>query len=204
MANNHNLSNVVRFEFVRTIRKKSFWIAALGLPLLLLGIVGLVYASDKAASKQADNQKNAKFSLEYTDHSGLINQKYAVALKARSIANETTGISDVKQGRVDAYAIYPQDPSKEAIQVYGKNINFFANNQYGAVASELLKSSLSSRIKDPEAVAILQTTPNITTTAYEKGHIPGAVAFNWRNELQDDVRRDFVDKEKFEALRKGD
>ncbi|PRX47427.1 thiosulfate sulfurtransferase [Prauserella shujinwangii] len=38
------------------------------------------------------------------------------------------------------------------------------------------------------------------TTAYDGGHIPGAVKIDWKNELQDPVRRDFVDKAGFEAL----
>ncbi len=38
------------------------------------------------------------------------------------------------------------------------------------------------------------------TTAYEGGHIPGAVRIDWRTELQDPVRRDFVDKTGFEKL----
>ncbi|WP_026455485.1 sulfurtransferase [Saccharomonospora iraqiensis] len=38
------------------------------------------------------------------------------------------------------------------------------------------------------------------TTAYEGGHIPGAVRIDWRTELQDPVRRDFVDKAGFERL----
>jgi len=43
------------------------------------------------------------------------------------------------------------------------------------------------------------------TTAYDGGHIPGAVKIDWKTELQDPVRRDFVNKEQFEALlsRKG-
>jgi thiosulfate/3-mercaptopyruvate sulfurtransferase len=43
------------------------------------------------------------------------------------------------------------------------------------------------------------------TTAYDGGHIPGAVRIDWKTELQDQVRRDFVDKAQFEALlsRKG-
>jgi thiosulfate/3-mercaptopyruvate sulfurtransferase len=43
------------------------------------------------------------------------------------------------------------------------------------------------------------------TTAYAGGHIPGAVEINWKTELQDQVRRDFVNKAQFEALlsRKG-
>ena len=38
------------------------------------------------------------------------------------------------------------------------------------------------------------------TTAYDGGHIPGAVKINWTNELQDPVRRDIVSKEQFEQL----
>ncbi len=38
------------------------------------------------------------------------------------------------------------------------------------------------------------------TTAYDAGHIRGAVKFDWRNDLQDGVRRDFVSREGFEKL----
>ncbi|HEX6500362.1 MAG TPA: sulfurtransferase [Micromonosporaceae bacterium] len=38
------------------------------------------------------------------------------------------------------------------------------------------------------------------TTAYDNGHIPGAVKLDWRQDLQDPVRRDFVNKEQFEKL----
>src|SRR4051812_31674306 len=38
------------------------------------------------------------------------------------------------------------------------------------------------------------------TAAYDGGHIAGAVKINWKTELQDQVRRDFVNKTQFEAL----
>ena len=38
------------------------------------------------------------------------------------------------------------------------------------------------------------------TTAYDGGHIPGAIKLDWRNDLQDHVRRDFVSREGFEKL----
>ena len=38
------------------------------------------------------------------------------------------------------------------------------------------------------------------TTAYDGGHLPGAVKMNWTTELQDPVRRDIVTKEQFEQL----
>ncbi|HEU5108347.1 MAG TPA: sulfurtransferase [Micromonosporaceae bacterium] len=38
------------------------------------------------------------------------------------------------------------------------------------------------------------------TAAYDTGHIPGAVKLDWKQELQDPVRRDFVDRAGFEKL----
>ncbi len=38
------------------------------------------------------------------------------------------------------------------------------------------------------------------TSAYDKGHIRGAVKIDWKADLQDPVRRDFVDKAGFESL----
>jgi thiosulfate/3-mercaptopyruvate sulfurtransferase len=38
------------------------------------------------------------------------------------------------------------------------------------------------------------------TTAYDGGHLAGAVKINWTTELQDPVRRDIVDKEQFAQL----
>jgi thiosulfate/3-mercaptopyruvate sulfurtransferase len=41
------------------------------------------------------------------------------------------------------------------------------------------------------------------TTAYDGGHITGAVKIDWKNDLQDQVRRDFVDRQQFERLLSG-
>jgi thiosulfate/3-mercaptopyruvate sulfurtransferase len=38
------------------------------------------------------------------------------------------------------------------------------------------------------------------TSAYDTGHIPGAIKIDWKKDLQDPVRRDFVDQAGFEAL----
>ncbi|HEX8629482.1 MAG TPA: sulfurtransferase [Catenuloplanes sp.] len=38
------------------------------------------------------------------------------------------------------------------------------------------------------------------TTAYDGGHIQGAIKLDWKADLQDPIRRDFVNKEQFEKL----
>lgn len=41
---------------------------------------------------------------------------------------------------------------------------------------------------------------DVDTSAYDTGHIPGAVGWNWRTQLSDTVRRDVTSKEKLEKL----
>jgi len=41
---------------------------------------------------------------------------------------------------------------------------------------------------------------DVDTSAYEQGHVPGAVGWNWQSQLQDQVRRDLIDQAGFEKL----
>jgi len=41
---------------------------------------------------------------------------------------------------------------------------------------------------------------DVDTTAYDQGHIPGAVGWNWQTQLQDNIRRDLIDKPSLERL----
>jgi thiosulfate/3-mercaptopyruvate sulfurtransferase len=41
---------------------------------------------------------------------------------------------------------------------------------------------------------------DVDTKAYDAGHIPGAVGFNWQTQLQDQVRRDIIGRDAFEKL----
>jgi thiosulfate/3-mercaptopyruvate sulfurtransferase len=49
-----------------------------------------------------------------------------------------------------------------------------------------------------ESVAIAEVDEN--PEVYDEGHIPGAVKLHWRDDLQDPVERDLVDKPTFERL----
>jgi len=56
---------------------------------------------------------------------------------------------------------------------------------------------VAQRLQDP-TVRIVEV--DVDTSAYEQGHIPGAVGWNWRTQLQAAPHRDVVSKEGFEAL----
>ena len=74
-----------------------------------------------------------------------------------------------------------------------------ADNGYAKavlVTTEWLAEHLDD---DGLVVAEVDENPDL----YEEGHIPGAVKLHWRDDLQDPVERDVVDREAFEQLLGG-
>ena len=56
---------------------------------------------------------------------------------------------------------------------------------------------VEKNLDNPEVVLI---EVDEDTTAYDKGHLRGAIKFDWNTDLQDQVRRDAVNKDQFSAL----
>ncbi|WP_328956167.1 sulfurtransferase [Kitasatospora purpeofusca] len=56
---------------------------------------------------------------------------------------------------------------------------------------------VQARLDDPKVVIV---EVDEDTSAYDKNHIRNAVRIDWKSDLQDPVRRDFIDQAGFEAL----
>jgi thiosulfate/3-mercaptopyruvate sulfurtransferase len=56
---------------------------------------------------------------------------------------------------------------------------------------------VEAHLDDPKVVVV---EVDEDTAAYDKNHIRNAIRIDWKKDLQDPVRRDFVTKEQFEAL----
>jgi thiosulfate/3-mercaptopyruvate sulfurtransferase len=59
---------------------------------------------------------------------------------------------------------------------------------------------VQEHLEDPKVVLV---EVDEDTSSYDKGHIAGAIQLDWTTELQDQVRRDFVNKAQFEELLSG-
>jgi thiosulfate/3-mercaptopyruvate sulfurtransferase len=56
---------------------------------------------------------------------------------------------------------------------------------------------VADHLNDPK-VRLVEV--DVDTSAYAQGHIPGAVGWNWQTQLQDNIRRDLIDKAALERL----
>ncbi|HYR62440.1 MAG TPA: sulfurtransferase [Actinomycetota bacterium] len=58
---------------------------------------------------------------------------------------------------------------------------------------------LESRLNDP-SLRVIEVDED--TSLYSKGHIPGAIAWNWKTDLHDPLRREFLSQSKLASLLK--
>jgi ABC-2 type transport system permease protein len=169
----HNLGTVISFEFLRTISKRRFWAITLFIPIVMIGLITLIVASNVSTATTADAQKDARFSFQYTDASRLIDQRKATELGGELITSDSAGVDAVKSGSTEAFFAYPAHPAKEAIKVYGADSGLFQNGKYSSVAQSLLSSSVEQRVDSATYVAILRDQVSTTTTTFKDGSVSG-------------------------------
>lgn len=163
----HNLGTVFRFEIVRTLKKRSFWVISLMFPVMIGVIAGIIFFSNRATKDASTETAKEKFSIEVTDNSHLIQPAVLKAVGAKEVS-QATGMADVQAGKVDAYFYYPANLAKQQVQVYGQDVGIFNDGRYSSVATALLSESVASTVK-PNVALILSNKLNINSTTYKNG-----------------------------------
>lgn len=176
MAKHHNLGTVIGFEFIRTIKKPSFWAATLALPTLLIAVFAIAFYSSKAGYENTEKLAKEKFSIIYKDDSGIILDQIAAGVKAKKANDKERAIDDVKNQKVDAFFYYPKDTTKDKVEIYGKDAGLFDNGKYSAVAEQLLQLSANATIGDSQLISIAKGEMKSETVTYKED---GEVSAGW-------------------------
>lgn len=174
MSKMHNLGTVFKFETIRVLKKPTFWLMALGFPLMFAALYGIMFWSQSTTMQAAKELEKQEFSLAVTDDSKLVRPELLMAAKTKTVESKEAGINDVKNGKIDAYIYFPKDISKQKVEVYGKDVGLFQNGKYGAVAQSLLSQSVASTVSQAQ-VAILQNKVQLSSTTYLDGKEHGGI-----------------------------
>lgn len=169
----HNLGTVVRFEFFRTITKRRFWVATLFVPVVLIVVFSLVFFSNNSRNQSEAAQKDAHFSFEYTDASGVVLPSVVHSFGGSLAPSTDAGVAAVKAGTVDAFFAYPANPATQKIQVFGTDIGVFNNSEYASVAQSILQTSAAERLGSPELTKIASGDLTTNTVTYSNGNVSG-------------------------------
>ena len=174
MSKMHNLGTVFKFETIRVLKKPTFWLMALGFPLMFAALYGIMFWSQSTTMQAAKELEKQEFSLAVTDDSKLVRPELLMAAKTKTVESKEAGINEVKNGKIDAYIYFPKDIGKQKVEVYGKDVGLFQNGKYGAVAQSLLSQSVASSVSQAQ-VAILQNKVQLSSTTYLDGKEHGGI-----------------------------
>lgn len=171
----HNLRTVVRFEFLRTLKKKSFWITTLMVPIAIGVVFALVSFSGSSASKSVSAQQHASFSFTYQDDSGLIPEKLGKDSGGTRVTDRQAAIDAVRAGTSEAFVYVPRSPAHEAVQVYGKDLGLFESGKYSAVATHMLAVAIKEKVNNPELTALAAGKVSFSETMFKDGKTSGGI-----------------------------
>jgi len=169
------LRTVVRFEFVRAVRKPAFWIGTLALPLVVVVVSLLVGVGQAAGSDSATSSAAAtRTPFHYVDHSGLVSASVAAAWGGSPSHDPSADRAAVRAGTLDLFVEYPRTPSSAPIRLQGADRGLFENGGYATLAEKVLERSVAASVDDPEAVSLLRSPPDTELTTWSDGRVaPG-------------------------------
>ncbi len=150
----HNLETVLKFEIVRTLKKPTFWISVLAIPALIGAILGVTYFSQSSNEAQQAQINKEPFSVLIQDESNIISEQIIKSIGGVRSSNRASAIDAVKNEKVDAYFYYPQDITKNPVEVFNKNDGLMGNDKYSYVAKQLMIAAASEKIGSTDLIKV--------------------------------------------------
>ncbi len=159
---------VAKFEFLKIVKKKSFWLGTLFLPLLI-GVIGLISGfSSVDAAKQME--KPSSFTKIYVyDPQSVINSALVVS-PFESTSNIEDAENAVKNDKAVAFIklsdSFYTDLKYEVY--YRKDSDFIGTASLPSIVNALIKQSAIVGISDKGVINVLNGTPSSESFTYDK------------------------------------
>lgn len=167
-------SKVVKFEFVRQIKKPSFWISILLMPAFIIAMFLIsMFASGGKDSGPAQLNENTRIVI--SDESGVLPSDSPFLTKS----DKEQGIEMVKNGEADLYFYIPSDfKETKKVELYHISEELDIFNTDGSTIKTILNQAVSSHFDDLDIIALtgnFDVVDNKLTTTGENANAVGKI-----------------------------
>lgn len=164
---------VAKFEFKEIVRKPSFWLATLFMPLLI-GVVSYItgYANIEA-SKSFESESGSFEQIYILDEEGVI-EPSLVTPPFQLVTNYDTTAEEIKNDSSKLLVHIPEDfdTTFKYELIYKKDEKVLAGITMPMVINGLIKQSALTQITDPLRMRVLTTDPSATIQSFnERGEL---------------------------------
>ena len=160
---------VAKREYLKVIRKPSFWASTLIMPALMIVLIFISGYSSTSVEDKLKQELSQLKSVLVLDESGNLDPAL-ISAPFQLVANRDSGVEAVKSGSADAFIDISADVvTSHNIQVYGQDRGLIGNSIYSDLASNLLKGNILLGINDPAKLQLYTATFNVSTNTYKEG-----------------------------------
>lgn len=160
---------IAKREYLKVVRKKSFWVMILLLPTFYIIVSVISGSSAGTVQKKIEEQAKGAKRILVVDQSGLITTSLLKA-PLEAATDPQAAQDEVRQGKADAAFIYPADISQSrTITSYVVDSGIISRGRFDVVGQSLLKQSILTQLPNPADAALVDMAPKVQTTVYADG-----------------------------------
>lgn len=154
-------------EYMKTIRKPSFWAATLLLPILFGGLMAISAISSQDLQDQRDLSSLEDEQIAIVDKAGVI-KRDLLPEQVKVFESEDAAIQSVKNEDRTAAFIYPQAVLRDrTVEVYVQSDNLLSRGRFDPIGRALLSQSVIADLENPGKAAVISGDVETETTAYQ-------------------------------------
>ncbi len=162
-----NLLSIIKFEYLRTVKRPAFWLSTLLVPMLMMVVVGITAYSNIQAEKKTKDVAQDKEKIVVIDEAGIISDKFGLSMaRVEDLDDE---IEQVKNGALDLVVYIPENfaATKEYF-IYAADKGIMANGNYKNVASYFINSGIIEGVENPSIKSLINAPLSTKQLFYDK------------------------------------
>lgn len=152
---NKQIPIIIQREFMKLVRRKSFWISTFALPVILLIIFGISVATGSDLEASWEERLDEAETVLIVDEAEIIDSELLEEPLRRS-NDRNAAMEQFRSEAADALIIYPDNFQNERnITVFEQDSGLLNNTSYQGLAEELLRESVLSRVANQDETALI-------------------------------------------------
>lgn len=156
-------------EYSKVVRKKSFWLMVLLLPVFYIAVSVISGLSGESVERKIVDQAKAAKRIIIVDQSGFISDESLVKPLERG-TDPQAARQAVRDGQADAAFVYPSDiTTTHQVVAYVQDDGIIARGRFDELGTKLVKQSILAQIQDPDDIALFNANLKLEKTVFADG-----------------------------------
>lgn len=167
----NNVFLILKREYLKVIRKPSFWLTTLAFPAFMVVITLISGFSAESADQRLADFASQVESVAIYDPAGFINPAL-IAPPARLVTNLDAAKGEIVRNELGVLIAYPEDLLEGgSIQIIAQDLGILSQTIFDGQARELVRQSVLLELPNPEKLMLVNSEIPIEFTAYKDGRV---------------------------------